>query len=148
VDAVTWVAIAGIGGTLFGALGAPIITERLRRQSARDERLTSERIAAYAEYVHEVARFVDDANAQIAGRSPNARDVALVEAGHRAFNRVLVIGSNAVVRLASSFEAAAGALNAALGTVDRAAPDRLDELKTAADALMLTVRQELGTQRR
>jgi hypothetical protein len=147
MDAVTWVAIAGVCGTLLGALGAPIITERLRRRSARDERLMNERIAAYAEYVHEVARFVDDANAQVAGQLRSARDAALMEAGHRVFNRVLVVGSNTVVRLGSSFEAAAGALNAAVGTVEQAAPDRLDELKAAANALMLAIREELGTHR-
>jgi hypothetical protein len=146
VDAVTWVAVAGIGGTLLGSLGAPVITERLRRRSARVERLTTERIAVYAEYVHEVARFVDAATAQITDQLPHARDVALSDAGHRAFNRVLVVGSNTVVRLASSFEAAAGAYNAALGAVDHAAPDRLDELKTGANALMLAIREELGTQ--
>jgi hypothetical protein len=60
VDATAWVAIAGIAGTLVGALLAPIIAEKMRRKSARLERMAGERLEVYAELLRVTARIADN----------------------------------------------------------------------------------------
>jgi hypothetical protein len=60
VDATAWVAIAGIAGTLAGALLAPMIAEKMRRKSARMEIVTGERIEVYADLLRVTARIADN----------------------------------------------------------------------------------------
>lgn len=56
MDATAWVALAGIAGTLVGAIGAPVFAERVRRQGVRDERLMTERLAVYGDPRFEYGR--------------------------------------------------------------------------------------------
>ena len=61
MDATAWVAIAGIIGTLAGALFAPFAGEIARRKSARKERLLDQRLEAYADVLRVGHRFVHNA---------------------------------------------------------------------------------------
>lgn len=57
MDTTAWVAIAGIAGTFL----APLATERMRRKSARTDRLLTERIRLYADLLRVTARASDNA---------------------------------------------------------------------------------------
>ncbi len=58
MDATAWVAIAGIAGTLL----APLLTEKMRRKSVRDEHLIVNRLDVYADLLRVITRFVDNAS--------------------------------------------------------------------------------------
>jgi len=61
VDATAWVAVAGIAGTLLGALLAPVLTERMRRKGVRQEQLMGQCLDVYADLLRATARLADNA---------------------------------------------------------------------------------------
>jgi hypothetical protein len=71
VNETGFIAVAGIAGTLIGALAGPAISERMRRRSARREVLTSHQIGTYADLLTAGARIVD--NAIIWAAAPTAK---------------------------------------------------------------------------
>lgn len=61
MNTTAWVAIAGIAGTLLGALLAPVLAESMRRKSKRAEQLRAERLTVYADLLRVTARMCDNA---------------------------------------------------------------------------------------
>jgi hypothetical protein len=61
VDTTAWVAVAGIAGTLLGALLAPILAEWMHRKSTRTEQLRAERLRVYADLLRVTGRVADNA---------------------------------------------------------------------------------------
>ncbi|WP_053204720.1 hypothetical protein [Jiangella muralis] len=57
MNATAWVAIAGIAGTLI----APVLAERMRRKSARQEALMGHQLVAYADLLRATARLAGNA---------------------------------------------------------------------------------------
>jgi len=53
--------VVAIAGTLAAAVLAPFVTGRMSRKSARLDRLTTERIGAYADLLRATARLADNA---------------------------------------------------------------------------------------
>jgi hypothetical protein len=58
VNATVWVAVAGILGTLL----APLLAERVRRNSTRAEQLRAERLRVYADLLRVTAVLADNAS--------------------------------------------------------------------------------------
>ena len=69
MDPTAWVAIAGIAGTLVGALAGPAIGERMRRRSVRNEQLLVQRLDAYGQLIRFTGRLQTDASNRLT--SPN-----------------------------------------------------------------------------
>jgi hypothetical protein len=61
VNATFWLGIAGIAGTLIGALLGPVLSERMRRNSVRTEQFSAQRLVIYADLLRVAARFADNA---------------------------------------------------------------------------------------
>jgi hypothetical protein len=60
VDKTAWVAIAGISATLIAGILGPLLAERMRRESARLERLLGRRLDVYADLLRASARLADN----------------------------------------------------------------------------------------
>ena len=106
MDATAWVAIAGIAGTLVGALAGPAIGERMRRRSVRHEQLLVQRLDAYGELIRFTARLLTDARIRLSSPEFQHRYISGDELD-RTQGRVRVIATKPVLDLLDKFAAAA-----------------------------------------
>lgn len=106
MDATAWVAIAGIAGTVL----APLVLERMRRESARREHLLRHRLDVYAGLLEVTARLADNAMewssiplAQLKETDEEKLDTLMA--------RVHVLGSPEVFALVKATRKATGEFN-------------------------------------
>lgn len=95
MNATFWLGIAGIAGTLSGALLGPVLSERMRRNSVRAEQYSAQRLVVYADLLRVAARFADNAQTwavnpleELAENEPEELD--------RLFSQVRVIATSRV----------------------------------------------------
>lgn len=124
MDATAWVAVAGIVGTVL----APLVLERMRRESARREHLLAHRTGAYADLLRVTAKLVDNA-AQWAF-TPTAD---LTQTDDEELNaivaRVRVVGSPRLFDKLKEFESETHKFNRLFSLVDAALPrERMAEV--------------------
>lgn len=117
MDATAWVAVAGIAGTVM----APLVLERMRRESVRREHLLTHRTDAYADLLRVTAKLVD--NATEWAYTPT---VELTQTDDEELNsiiaRVRVVGSPRVYDTLKDFESETHKFNRMFELVDAAAP--------------------------
>lgn len=106
MDAAVWLGIAGIAGTLL----APILSERMRRRSVRDEQLSAQRLVVYADLLRISARFVDNTQARAEFPLEELAETAPEELD-RVFSQVRVIASPRVHKHVRDLEGAVHAFN-------------------------------------
>jgi hypothetical protein len=147
VDAVAWVAVAGIAGTLLGAIGAPVIAERMRRRSARDDRLLTERMAVYIDLIRQVSRMTDHLDIKVSDGTQTTTLEELRQAINHAIDRASVIGSTDVDNAMAGYWEAVDALAAYNPTAGPSASELLRGVVAAQAAIRDSIRAELGSDR-
>ncbi|MDX2547743.1 hypothetical protein ACOT81_04420 [Streptomyces sp. WI04-05B] len=110
VNATFWLGIAGIAGTLSGALLGPVLSERMRRNSVRAEQYSAQRLVVHADLLRVAARFADNAQTwavnpleELAENEPEELD--------RLFSQVRVIATSRVCGQCKSLERTVLAFN-------------------------------------
>jgi hypothetical protein len=146
VDTTVWLALAGIGGTLLAALVAPAINERMRRRSAREERLLTEKIAIYTNISFEVRRAHAYMSERMVGRTPPPVPEDWQEQIGRMQAQTAVVASKTVRDATSEFFRLTEEIASALqGDTDTASPPSIEALTDAAGNVDHAMRIELGT---
>jgi hypothetical protein len=145
VDPTAWVAIAGITGTLIGALAGPAIGERMRRRSARNEQLLVHRLDAYGELLKITGRLQTDASIRLT--SPEYMHSSFDgDEFDRTQGRVRVIATKRVLELLDELAVAFEHYEAEFdgdGTIEEKRKDLVDGINDSFVRLQDAVRKEV-----
>ncbi len=95
MDAATWAPTVVAVVAIIASFLSPLVTERMRRMSAREERLLTERLSVYGELLEAVGRIADNAQTWAAVPQASLDEPGQDELG-RIDARVRVLGSEQV----------------------------------------------------